>query len=91
MIDWTARAHAALVPTAKTDETPIPAVSSVPDALSNDVLHRLTQAAMRACDHWGDGHAARDQMLVEIEQTPHHLQADLREHLQAAYPAERTL
>lgn len=97
MTDWTARAHAHLEPHTRTDETdesPVSsamAVSSVPEFLRNDVLHGLTEAACRAGDHWRDGHAARDQMLHDIEQTPRHLQADLLEHLQAAYPAGRTL
>lgn len=49
----------------------------------------LVNAAMRACDHWGDSPAAREQMRQDIHDTPAHLRADLLEHLQAAYPKDK--
>ena len=48
----------------------------------------LLTAAMRACDAWGDSPAARDQMRREVLETPPHLRADLREHLQQTYGKE---
>lgn len=54
--------------------------------------HATTEAlldlAARACDHWGDSPAARQQMRQEIEDTPAHLRADLLDHLRSAYPKE---
>lgn len=41
---------------------------------------RLHDAAMRACDHYGDGPEARDAMAQSIRETPEHLRADLLEH-----------
>lgn len=46
----------------------------------------LLELAARACDHWGDSPAARQQMRQDIEATPPHLRHDLLQHLQAAYP-----
>lgn len=51
---------------------------------------KLLQAAMRVCDHHGDNQAARDQMQHDVQSTPPHLQADLLEHFQAAYPKDNT-
>ncbi|QHE86520.1 hypothetical protein [Hydrogenophaga sp. BPS33] len=48
----------------------------------------LLETAARACDHWGDSPAARQQMRQEIEDTPAHLRADLLDHLRSAYPKE---
>lgn len=45
----------------------------------------LIQAAMRACDHWGDGVEARALMESECRATPPHLRADLLAHFQRTY------
>ncbi|XAH21635.1 hypothetical protein AAFF27_16605 [Xylophilus sp. GW821-FHT01B05] len=46
----------------------------------------LLAAAMRACDHYGDSPAAREQMRAECLATPPHLQLDLLGHLRETYP-----
>lgn len=46
---------------------------------------RLVEAAMRACDHHGDGSAARDQMRRECLDTPAHLRGDLCDHFNQQY------
>ena len=46
----------------------------------------VVDAAMLACDYWGDRPAAREQMRRDVEATPEHLRADLLEHFRAAYP-----
>lgn len=48
----------------------------------------LIAAAMRACDHCGDGHEARAEMERDIRATPAHLRADLLEHFQKNYGAQ---
>ena len=45
----------------------------------------LVKAAMRACDHWGDTTAARQEMRRECLATPLHLQADLLNHFKKTY------
>ena len=51
--------------------------------------HRLTadllKAAMRVCDHYGDGDAARAQMRLACLDTPPHLRADLLAHFTQTY------
>lgn len=47
----------------------------------------LLVAARRACDHWGDGPTAREQMRQDCLGTPPHQRADLLRHLRAAYSA----
>ncbi len=47
----------------------------------------LIEAAMRACDHHGDGEAAREQMRADCLATPLHLRPDLLDHFRAEYPA----
>ena len=42
----------------------------------------LIAAAMKVCDHHGDGDAARADMRRECLELPPHLQADLLEHFQ---------
>ncbi len=49
-------------------------------------MKKLLAAAMRACDHWGDGPEAREQMRRECLETPPHLRADLLEHFRREYP-----
>ena len=46
---------------------------------------QLLEAAMRACDFWGDSQAARVEMVADIKATPHHLRQDLLEHFLYAY------
>ena len=45
----------------------------------------LFEAAMRACDHHGDGPAAREEMRRQCLETPPHLHADLTDHFQKTY------
>lgn len=49
------------------------------------ITSALLTATMRACDYWGDGPAAREQMRQDALNTPHHLRADLLQHLRDAY------
>lgn len=49
----------------------------------------LIEAAMRACEHHGDGEAAREQMRQECRDTPLEQQADLRDHFRKEYPIKR--
>lgn len=46
----------------------------------------LIDAAMRACDDYGDGESARQQMRQDVEATPPHLRADLLDHFSQTYP-----
>lgn len=46
---------------------------------------QLLHAAMRACDHWGDNQAAREQMRQDCLNTPPHLRADLLALLSKTY------
>ena len=46
----------------------------------------LVKAAMRACDHWRDTSADRQEMRRECLATPLHLQADLLNHFKKTYP-----
>lgn len=110
-MNWLARAKTyfsqkSQKPTAKTDESPLLSVSSVPPEhifkFSEGLLSvssvgvvgifencipasDLLQAAMRACDRWGDGPAARDQMRQDVLSTPHHLRQDLLQHFNKEY------
>jgi hypothetical protein len=45
----------------------------------------LLIAAMRACDHWNDSPAAREQMRRECLATPRNQQRDLLKHFRSAY------
>ncbi len=45
----------------------------------------LIVAAMKACDYFHDGPAARQQMRDDCINTPLHLQSDLLEHFQQTY------
>ncbi|GHC96704.1 hypothetical protein GCM10007320_50900 [Pseudorhodoferax aquiterrae] len=47
---------------------------------------QVIAAAMRACDHHGDGEEARAQMRADIEATPHDQRADLLAYFRQAYP-----
>ena len=46
---------------------------------------QLLEAAMRACDFWGDSPAARAEMVADVKATQHHLRQDLLEHFLCAY------
>ena len=97
MTDWTARAKAAFaetehLPTAKTDESGVSAVSSVGvwAVLENGTLAAdLVEAAMLVCDRHGDGEAAREQMRQDCLATPAHLRADLLEHFLGKRPTAK--
>ena len=59
---------------------------------AEELAARLVQAAMRACDRWGDGVAAREDMRRQCLDTPEHLRSGLLAHFERVYPAtkERT-
>lgn len=46
----------------------------------------LLAAAMRACDHWHDSEAARQEMRRQIAAVPPEHRADLLAHFRSAYP-----
>ena len=45
----------------------------------------LVEAAMRSCDQYGDGAAAREQMARDCRTTPPHLKANLLDYFQRTY------
>lgn len=49
------------------------------------ITSELLDAAMRACDQWGDSEEARDQMRRDILQSPYPLRHDLLQHFKAHY------
>lgn len=53
-------------------------------------MRKLLAAAMRACDHYNDGHAAREQMVKDCLDTPPELRGELREHFINTYRKERS-
>lgn len=56
---------------------------------SSRLTHQLLLAAMRACDHHGDGPEAREQMRQDCLNTPPHLRADLLAHFRETYGGPR--
>lgn len=52
-------------------------------------VKELIEAAMKACDHFNDSPAAREQMRMDCEATPPHLVGDLTEHFQKTYPKSK--
>lgn len=52
---------------------------------AHESTNALVEAAMRACDHHGDGPAAREEMRQQCLATPPHLQADLADHFKQTY------
>lgn len=46
----------------------------------------LIRAAMRACDYWSDGAAAREQMVRDCLDTPPEERGALQAHFERAYP-----
>ena len=80
------------VPTGRIYEFPqgVSAVSSVGvTAIFENCIsvEELIEAAMRACDHHGDGEAARQEMVQQCTEVPLELRQSLREHFQRAYPS----
>lgn len=59
------------------------ALATEPQAAS---LRDLFDAAKRACVHWNDTPAAREEMARQCREVPPHLREDLIEHFQSAYP-----
>lgn len=53
----------------------------------NPDLDQLNAAADRACDHWNDSDAARQEMRRQIAETPPEHHADLLAHFEREYPA----
>lgn len=45
----------------------------------------LMAVAMAACDHYGDGEVAREQMREDVANTPVYLQPELLAHFRRAY------
>ena len=58
-----------------------------PKAVNDDseLERQLLEAAMHACDFWGDSQAARAEMIADVKATPQHLRKDLLDHFQTAY------
>ena len=50
------------------------------------ITAQLLEAAMRACDRWNDGPAAREQMRQDVMNTPPHLRGDMLDHFRQNYP-----
>ena len=50
-----------------------------------ELTRQLLEAAMRACDFWGDGQVAKAEMFADVKATPHHLRKDLLEHFLSTY------
>jgi len=57
---------------------------------AHETTYALIESAMRACDHFNDGPAARQQMRADCEATPPHLVADLLAHFKQTYPESKT-
>ena len=64
-------------------------VSSLEKTENCDLLEPLIQAAMTACDCWGDDDEARDQMRQDCIDTPPQLRADLLDYFQKEYGAKQ--
>jgi len=61
------------------------AVSQTEKCPTDSVDIALLEAAMRACDYWGDSPAARAQMVADVCGTPQHHRQELLEHFLIAY------
>lgn len=61
------------------------AVSQTEKRPTDPVVIALLEAAMRACDYWGDSPAARAQMDADVCGTPQHHRQELLEHFLIAY------
>jgi hypothetical protein len=58
---------------------------SVPVDEDHDLSRHLLEAAMLACDFWGDSQTARAEMVADIKATPSNRHQELLEHFLAAY------
>jgi hypothetical protein len=61
------------------------AITQSEERPTDPVVVALLEAAMRACDYWGDSPTARAQMVVDIGGTPQHHHQELLEHFLIAY------
>lgn len=52
------------------------------------VTTRLLAASMRACDHWNDSPAARQEMRRQFAAVPPEYRAELLAHFERAYPVQ---
>ena len=55
-------------------------------ATESPTMTALLDAAMHACDYWGDGEEASQQMREQCLSVPHHQRKELIEHFLKAYP-----
>ena len=70
-------------------QAPLSTVSSVRvwASFENRILELdLIEAAMRACDRYGDNEVAREEMRSQCRELSPRLQADLLEHFTGTYP-----
>lgn len=51
-------------------------------------VEELIEAAMRCCDHHGDGPAAREEMKRQCLEIPPNLRAELLAHFERTYPTQ---
>jgi len=61
------------------------AISQSEKRPTDPVVIALLEAAMRACDYWGDSPASRAQMVADICDTPQHHYQELLGHFLIAY------
>jgi hypothetical protein len=61
------------------------AVSQSENRLTDPVVIALLEAAMRACDHWGDCPAARAEMLADLRALPQGQRQGWLEYFLAVY------
>ena len=95
MTNWLARARSVILQTGqgctdKADETPDSSVSSVgvwAVVENSELATDLLEAAMRACDHFGDSDAARREMRDQCTATPTDMRQDLLDHFRRTYGA----
>lgn len=83
-IDWGAKARSVLGQRGIVVGEKAPISSWDAPMVSPDrtpLIDRLLAAAMRRCDEFGDGPAARADMRADVLSTPPHLQQDLLDYL----------
>jgi hypothetical protein len=61
------------------------AISHIRSTDLDPVLADLLISAMYTCNAWNDSDAAREEMRLEVLNTPNHLRADLLDHLNQVY------
>jgi hypothetical protein len=61
------------------------AISQSEKQPTDPVVVALLEAAMRCCDCWNDGKAARAEMVSDVMAIPLHQRQDLLEHFRSAY------